>query len=168
MWHESGRTYASCERNVPIRFVQQRGETPAVVDEDVLHTCLKEYPLSLAVLFGSQADASAHELSDLDVAVRFDDAVSDARRVELLDTLTAALIRTSGFEAIDLVDLEAVPPALGYEICSKGTLLIGDEADATEAEATFLLRTLDFEPVTDEWHEALRSRLERGEYGRPR
>lgn len=151
-----------------MRFVQQRGDTPAVVDEDALRACLEEYPLSLAVLFGSQADASAHDLSDLDVAVRFDDAVSDARTATLLDTLTASLTRATGFEAIDLVDLASVSPALGYEICSRGTLLIGDEADATEAEATFLLRRLDFEPVRDEWHEALRSRLERGAYGRPR
>jgi predicted nucleotidyltransferase len=151
-----------------MRFVQQRGTTPESIDQDALRASLQEYPLSMAVLFGSHADETAHAHSDLDVAVRFEDSVSDGQSAQLLDELTAELTRVSGFEAIDLLDLDDAPPKLGYEVLSQGTLLFGDESVAVELEGQFLLRTLDFEPVAEEWHTALAERIAEGTYGQPR
>ena len=150
-----------------MRFIQQRATSPESMDEDTLRASLQEFPLSMAVLFGSHANGTAHARSDLDVAVRFEDTVSDGHSVQLLNELTAELTRASCFEAIDLLDLDNAPPKLGYEILSRGTLLLGDESEATELEGQFLLRALDFEPVAEEWHTALAERIVEGTYGQP-
>jgi predicted nucleotidyltransferase len=150
-----------------MRFVGQRSDTPSEVDSDPLRTALADYPLSLVVLFGSYATGSVHPLSDLDVAVRFEDTVSQERRLRLLDEVTAAIQRATGVEAVDLVDLETVSPAVGYEALARGTLLIGDRAAATDLETRLLHRTLDFAPVKREWGAALSRRITEGEFGRP-
>ena len=36
-----------------MRFVERRSEEPARLDRDALTECLQEYPVSMAVLFGS-------------------------------------------------------------------------------------------------------------------
>ncbi|MEF8825103.1 MAG: nucleotidyltransferase domain-containing protein [Halapricum sp.] len=150
-----------------MRFVGQRGETPPEIDSDALRTALADYPLSLVVLFGSYATGSVHPLSDLDVAVRFEDTVPRARQLRLLDEVTAAIQRAAGIEAVDLVDLERVSPTVGYEALARGTLLIGDRAEATALETRLLHRTLDFAPVKREWDAALSRRIMEGEFGRP-
>jgi predicted nucleotidyltransferase len=149
-----------------MRFVGQRGETPPGIDSDALRAALADYPLSLAVLFGSYATGSPHPLSDLDVAVRFEETVSQERQLRLLDEMMVAIQRATGIEAIDLVDLERVGPALGYEALARGTLLLGDRAEATDLETRFLHRTLDFAPVKREWDAALSRRITEGEFGR--
>jgi len=149
-----------------MRFVERRSEEPARLDRDALTECLQEYPVSMAVLFGSQATETTHGLSDLDVAVLFDETVSERRKRRLLDELTAALMDATGFGAIDLVDLAAVGPEFGYEILSEGTVLPGNEHEAVRSEAEFLVRKLDFAPIESEWTAALNERIENGTYGR--
>lgn len=150
-----------------MRFVRRHGDAPDALDVDALAASLEEYPLSLAMLFGSRATGTTGELSDLDVAVAFGDDVPEDRRFALLDEMTAALTRETGFEAVDLVDLSTVGPYPGYEIVSEGLLLLGDEDDAVELESKFLQLKLDFRPVKEEWQAALEERIEGGEYGRP-
>lgn len=60
-------------------------------------------------------------LSDLDVAVRFDEDVSEEERRRLLDTITAVIIESTGIDAVDLDDLERVSAALGYDILAHGS-----------------------------------------------
>lgn len=149
-----------------MRFVGHRRDAPSEVDHDVLRAALADYPLSLAVLFGSYATGSVHPLSDLDVAVKIEETVPRGRRRRLLDELTVAIQRTTGIEAVDLVDLERVSPAVGYEALARGTLLLGDRAEATALETRLLHRTLDFAPVKREWDAALSRRITEGEFGR--
>lgn len=150
-----------------MRFIRRRGEPPDALDVDTLRACLSEFPLSLAVVFGSRAGGGATDLSDLDVAVQFEADVADARRADLADEMMAEITRRTGFEAVDLVDLSAVGPRVGYEALSTGVLVLGDPADAVELESRFLQRKLDFQPVVDEWQAALEDRLAEGSYGRP-
>lgn len=67
----------------------------------------------------------------------------------------------------DLIDLETISPAVGYEAPAEETLLIGDRTEATALETRFLHRTLDFAPVKREWDAALSLRIAKGEFGRP-
>lgn len=149
-----------------MRFVRRLGDGPDSLDVDALAGCLREYPVSLAVLFGSHASDSASDLSDLDLAVRFQESIPEDERLELLDELTTAVTRATGFEAVDVVDLERVNPTLGYEALSNGTVLVGDENEAVDLEAKFLVLKLDFEPVREEWQSALSERIREGAYGR--
>lgn len=149
-----------------MRFVRRLGDAPEELDRDALAECLSGYPLSLVVLYGSWSSGDATPLSDLDVAVAFEGAVPDERRHGLLDEMTAAITRETGFEAVDLVDLERVSASLGYEALSSGELLLGDESEATEMESRLLQKKLDFQPIKERWQAALSERIEEGEYGR--
>lgn len=149
-----------------MRFVRRLGDAPGELDPEALAECLSEYPLSLAVLYGSWSRGAATALSDLDVAVAFEEGVSTDRRAGLLDEMMAEILRETGFAAVDLVDLEEAPPSLGYEALSSGRLLVGDESEATALESELLLKKLDFQPVTEQWQAALAERIEEGEYGR--
>lgn len=149
-----------------MRFVRSLSDVPEGVDETAIRSCVQDYPVSIAVLFGSGASGDTTPLSDLDVAIQFEQDVPEERRLELLDSLTADLIRSTGFEAVDLVDLDDASPELGYEILSRGVLLVGNEATAANLQSTFLLKKLDFQPVKEEWQSALEDRIREGQYGR--
>ena len=113
-----------------------------------------------------QAAGLTHGLSDLDVAVLFNKGASKERKRRLLNELTVSITDATGFEAIDVVDLAAVGPELGYEVLSEGTVLLGDKDEIVEFEAELLVRKLDFAPVKTEWIAALDERIEDGTYGR--
>lgn len=149
-----------------MRFVRQRSGPPEDLDLDALREAIGEYPLSLAVLFGSHATDTVHPLSDLDVAVAFEDDVARERKLRLLDELTVAIQRATAIEAVDIVDLDTVGPAVGYAVLRDGILLRGDPDDALEREAAFLVRKLDFRHVKREWDVALEARIEEGRFGR--
>lgn len=149
-----------------MRFVERQGDRPSSLDVDALIDALTSYPIELGILFGSFATGTDHPLSDLDVAVAFESNVPTSRRRAMLDELTADVIRATGFEAIDLIDLDSAPPELGYAILSDGRLLIGDEDTAAAREATVLLRKLDLQPVKAAWRAALSDRIDEGTYGR--
>jgi predicted nucleotidyltransferase len=85
----------------------------------------RSFPLSMTVLFGSHTDGTAHAHSDLGVAVRFEDTVSDSHSVQLLDELTAELTRASGFEAIDLLDRTMHPRSWGTKPSHRGRYYSG-------------------------------------------
>ena len=149
-----------------MRFVRALSDTPETVDEGAIRSCVEDHPVSLVVLFGSGASGDLSSLSDLDVAVQFEPGVSRERRLELLDSLTACLVRATGFEAVDLVDLDDASPELGYDVLSKGVLIVGDDATAADLRSRFLVRKLDFQPVKEEWQSALEDRIREGRYGR--
>ena len=149
-----------------MRFVSTPSDSSDSVDPDDLRACLSGFPVAIAVRFGSAGTADEHALSDLDIGIVLDAAV-DADRTGVLDRIRAALIETTGRDAIDLVDLEAAGPHLGYEALSTGELLVGDPDVATELETMYLMRKLDFDPIKVQWQNALDRRIEEGSFGRP-
>jgi len=94
---------------------------------------LEDHPVQLGVLFGSHARGTAGSHSDIDVAVSFDRSVADQRWLELGVELTVAL----GTDDVDIVDLDTVRPAVGYEALSNGRLLVGDPEAMSERLAQF-------------------------------
>lgn len=150
-----------------MRFVPGIEDPPANLDLNAVRDAVAVDDVSLAVVFGSYAAGEAGPLSDLDVAVRFRDGVPRARRLDLLDELTVAVVDAAGVEAVDLLDLDAVGPMIGYEALANGVLVYGDRAEAVDLEAALLLRKLDFRPVKRAWDRALESRIRDGSYGRP-
>lgn len=149
-----------------MRFITGLSDPPADLDLDALRVAVAADEIALAVLFGSYAAGDQGPFSDLDVAVRFRPGVPRSRRLELLDALTVAIVETTGIEAVDLLDLDAVGPAVGYAALSTGTLVHGDRSAAIALETSFLLRKLDFQRVKQAWDRALDARLREGTYGR--
>lgn len=150
-----------------MRFVRSRGDPPESVEVEALREAVAVEGVELAVLFGSYALDDAGRLSDLDVAVLFDSTVDGPRKRRRLDELTVAIQRATGVEAVDLVDLDATGPELGYEALSTGVLVLGDRERATDLEAELLQKALDLQPVKQAWRAALDERLREGSFGRP-
>ena len=146
-----------------MRFVRSRGDPPESADVDALRDAVAFEGVDLAVLFGSYASGEAGKLSDLDVAIRFERDVGGSRRRQPIDTLTVAIQEATGVEA---VDIDAIGPEVGYQALAKGAVY-GDASRSVAVSASFLLRSLDLEPVERRWREALDARLREGTFGGP-
>lgn len=117
-----------------------------------LATILDGRRVVLAYLFGSQAKGEAGPLSDIDIAIGFDETVGpDERfdlRLEVLGELTD-LFRT---DDIDLVVLNEAPPLLTHRILREGLLLFSiDERIRVAFETSAVLRYLDWKPYIEKY-----------------
>jgi predicted nucleotidyltransferase len=101
-------------------------ERSAAIDAESAVRTIEQYPIQLAVLFGSQARGTAATVSDVDIAVAFEDALSAAERLEARIKLTTALAKALGTDDIDVADLDSVRPAVGAHALGTGTRLVGD------------------------------------------
>lgn len=135
------------------------------LDVSALRKALSEFPLEMALVFGSWASGEATSLSDLDIAVKFRRKEPRSRRLRLLSEMITEVTSETGFEAVDVVDLDEVGPHIGYGAVSEGLLVLGDPEEAEELEARFLLKKLDFEPARQMWTESLVRRIREGRYG---
>jgi uncharacterized protein len=107
----------------------------------------------MAVLFGSWARGTAGDRSDIDVAVRVRGELDPA----LLHRLERALGRT-----LDLVDADAAPPQLRFEIARDGVMLVERRRSAwADFRARAMVDWWDWAPVARRIHGAAVRRLER-------
>jgi predicted nucleotidyltransferase len=100
-------------------------------------------PILSAYLFGSQASASGHTDSDVDVAVLFDrSAVPEAAdRGRRALRLAADLIAATHVNRVDVVPLNDAPPELAARVFCDGIRLLcrDDRADRAFVRQTLLL-----------------------------
>lgn len=150
-----------------MRFVRALNTPPESLDIDALQEAVSRPEIELVVVFGSYARADAGELSDLDIAVRFERDIQGSRKRQLLDELVVDVQDATAFEAVDLVDLDSVGPELGYEALARGVLVYGDREAALDLEAELMLKALDLQPLKRRWRAALDKRLREGTFGRP-
>lgn len=137
------------------------GESDATTDGDGLATVIAEYPVRLAVLFGSQADGTATDESDVDVAVAFEADLSPAERLNERIDLTTALVRVLGTDAVDVTDLDSVSPGVGADALESGQLLVGDRSTLSAYRRRFERERTTVEGTHDERMRRFESILER-------
>jgi len=100
---------------------------------------LADHPVRLGLLFGSRAREEAHESSDVDVAVVFEDLEpGDPRYTDVLFGLGADLAIALGTDDVDVVDLRRASPALVRVAFADGTVLVGDDRDVRELRERLL------------------------------
>ena len=102
---------------------------------DRLQEVLGEHPIRLGVLFGSQATGAAGSHSDIDVAVEFLPSVENRFKAQL--KVGVDLTRALGTDDVDVVDLQSVPPAVGYSALTTGTVLVGNAERVEELVGQF-------------------------------
>jgi predicted nucleotidyltransferase len=107
------------------------GHAVAVDTEAAVRT-LEQYPVRLAVLFGSQVRGTATAGSDVDVAVAFKPSLTAAERLEVRIELTTALAKALGTNDVDVTDLDSVRPEVGVRAVETGTVLVGDQETLEE------------------------------------
>lgn len=120
-----------------------------------------EPKVKFAYVFGSRALGAAGPLSDLDIAVYFDERVD---RFDVKAALTERLVRALGVEKVDLVVLNRVSTGLGYSVISTGIVVKESKARRVEFETSVLKEYLDFAPFREVQLLAIGEQIGRGEY----
>ncbi|OYR80888.1 nucleotidyltransferase domain-containing protein [Halorubrum ezzemoulense] len=102
-------------------------------DIETVQAVLREHPVRLAILFGSHATDTAHDTSDIDIAVEFDEhKPTDRGYNDVFLGLSADLSDELNTDDIDLVDLYTVTQPLATTIFENGILLVGNSNHAAE------------------------------------
>jgi hypothetical protein len=121
----------------------------------------------LGYLFGSLAAGTAHALSDVDVAVLFDDVVSPAEVGALRLRMVSDLIHLLRRDDVDMVVLNRAPLLLRHRVLRQGQLVFAaDEADRVHFTSETLERYLDHLYMYRVLDEAMFARLKEGRFGR--
>jgi len=103
---------------------------------------LSNYPnLKLAILFGSLANGTANEDSDLDLAVLFDQVMTPELKQQIIGDLALLFGRP-----VDLVDLKkAGIPLIGQIF--KGKRVFGSSTEHGKLLSRYLIDAADFMPI---------------------
>lgn len=116
------------------RVSRQRDQEPLM---DTLQRTLAEFPLSFAIVFGSQVtDGPTTSSSDIDVAVEFEAyRPGDERYNKIYFDLLRALEEAVAVD-VDLIDVWTMSPQFAHVVFNDGERLIGtnDRQDHLEAE----------------------------------
>jgi hypothetical protein len=115
---------------------------------------LEKRRVLLAYLFGSQATGQTGPLSDIDIAVYFDETLGNDERFDLRLVVLGELTDLFKTDEIDLVVLNDAPPLLAHRIIKDGTLLFcGNDKLRVEHEVKVIMKYLDWKPYLDKYTE---------------
>ena len=119
--------------------------------------CEKNRNILIAYLFGSYADGTAHQRSDLDLAFLFNEPVD--LRTEI--ALQVKLSEVTGIEAIDLLNLNKAPLYLQFKVITTGRLIYEVDPDQTSDFLENLFnryhdREFRYKMFFKEWDEGLK------------
>jgi len=131
-----------------------------------LYKTLSSFPnITFALLFGSYANNSQRELSDIDVAIFVDKPIDLFAQGEIIATLECEVGKK-----IDLVifnDLYKSNPKLSFNITNNHQVIFcNDYEHYVEFKINSLKYYLDVKPMLDMFDNALKERLENGTYGK--
>jgi len=109
-----------------------------------LENCFKKNPVIFVYLFGSVAEEKEGVLSDIDIAVYFEERVDYFNeKIKLLGEIMKIL----KMDAIDIVVLNISPPLISHRIVKYGKLIYSkDEKKRIEYEVRAVLQYLDWKP----------------------
>lgn len=100
---------------------------------------LAEHPVSVGFLFGSRARGEAHDRSDVDVAVVFEDTdPGESGHVDARLTLGADLALALGTGDVELIDLHTASQPLVRAVLRDGDRLVGTDDDVRRLRETLL------------------------------
>ena len=112
----------------------------------------KKRKVVFACLFGSQVKGKAGPLSDIDIAVYFDEKVSSDKRFDLRLQVLGELTELYKTDEVDLIMLNDAPPLLAHRILKEGVLVFSDdEKSRIEYEVKAVLKYLDWKPYLDKY-----------------
>ena len=118
--------------------------------ENIIDMLKKEIPkLQALYIFGSYADGTATNTSDIDIAYLTTEALTSTQRWDISQKLAILLSRD-----IDLIELIETNTIFRYQILSKGTRIYGEGYDVENFETlaySFYLRFQEErKPIVDE------------------
>lgn len=97
---------------------------------DTVAETLAAHPVEVGFLFGSQARGEAHDRSDVDVAVTFEEtAPGEPSHIDTRLALGADLALALGTDDIDVIDLRSASQSLVQAVFRDGERLVGTDTD---------------------------------------
>ncbi len=111
------------------------------IDNQIRQVLERHGAIRLALLFGSLAKGSAHQGSDLDLAVGADHPLDVDETIELISDLAIAIGRP-----VDLIDLSTVGEPLLGQIIAGGRRIVGSDTLFAELVLKHLYNQEDFVP----------------------
>lgn len=105
------------------------GTTNPDLDIEAIVRILEQAPITLGVLYGSQARGEATERSDIDLAVEFEESLSSTERTRARLDLIKQLSGELETDEIDVLPLPAVSNGLLEDILTDGVLIYGSMTD---------------------------------------
>ena len=108
-------------------------EAPHVetADLDAIRAALDGTDVAFALLFGSRARGEETGDSDLDIAVRFPDRLSERDRFRARNRIDATL-QAHAEGTVDVSDIDALPVAVQHAALRDGIVLYGDDDAVAE------------------------------------
>jgi len=105
--------------------------TEGPLDTAAIREVIEEAPVTLGILYGSQARGDATPSSDIDLAVAFDESLSSVERTRARVALIERIGAVLGTDEVDVVPLIEVSSRLYQEILDDGYVLYGslDESE---------------------------------------
>jgi len=121
--------------------------------------------IKLAYLYGSFAQGTAAENSDVDIAIVFHDHTLPSR-LSPLETSMALEIEKHIQREVDLRIINNAPLSFLYQVVNIGQpLFMASDEERINFESYVLSRFFDFRPFWDIHDQYRKDRLERGEFG---
>jgi predicted nucleotidyltransferase len=117
---------------------------------------IEKYNIELFIIFGSYAENINNSGSDLDLAYKSSNILSEEKEIELLNELSQFYQRGD----IDLVNLVKAEPVLKVEIAKKGRLLYGSEEKFEEFSIYAAAIYADTKFLRDDRRKNLEKKLE--------
>lgn len=102
--------------------------------QETIRSVFAAHPVSVGYVFGSLARGEAHQNSDVDVAVAFEQD-ADVNPSERILSLGADLVLELGTDDIDVVDLRRTSPKVARSVLDHGIRLVGTAEGERELEA---------------------------------
>ncbi len=105
-----------------------------------------------AYLFGSQKKGNIGRLSDIDIAIYFDEKISESERFDRKLKIAAEFSFLLKRDDIDIVVLNDAYPLLQHRIIKQGEIIFSsDEKKRIDFEIKSVLRYLDFKPLLEKY-----------------
>jgi len=149
--------------------VDQRSVVPPVdaAARERLAAALDRTGVVAASLTGSQASESAGPLSDIDVGVWLEPALSSDERAAIAGGLGAAAMHALGTSEVDLVVLNDAPPLLRHRALRDGRRILDRvPRDRVRLETEAILDYLDTAALRRTLAAGMRQRIQEGRFGR--
>lgn len=110
------------------------------------------HKILFAYLFGSQVSGNIGKLSDIDIAVYFDEQVSPEERFNKKLRIMAELSEIFKKEEVDVVVLNDTYPLFEHRVVKYGKVIFSvDENKRIDYEVKAVMRYLDFKPFIEKY-----------------
>ena len=120
-----------------------------------LFPIFKKFRVLLAYFFGSQVKGKIGPLSDVDIAVLWQETESMPMK-KTLELQEAVMMRLKDYDRIEIGPLNNQALSFCYEVIKNGKCIYGKEEDRVPYEVYILNEYLDFLPLAEEYNREFR------------